>query len=218
LHTSFYDFAPSLLGYAGLSGLGEAKALGGRSYANALQGDEVGDWDSTIHCEYQYRRMIREPEGKFVQRTEDFPSELYRLSDDPGERRNLVDNPELATEKQRLKAKMDRWFADLNCADEDMWKTAPQTELPSYRRVADRDPEARLRSAPLPVLRRVEHRLKRLLSGRPSCFKSQRAVQTEWVTPLHSQRIADIWDVPILALFPWFRDFGGYDTPSCHVR
>ncbi len=140
LHTSFYDFAPTLLDYVGLPDLGDAKPLAGRSYAAALRGETVSDWDSTVYGEYQYCRMIREPEWKFVQRTEGFLSELYHLSDDPGERRNLVDLAEFAPEKQRLKTKMDGWFASLDCADEAMWKSAAQTELPSYRRVTDRDP------------------------------------------------------------------------------
>jgi len=51
-----------------------------------------------------------------------------------------VENPEFDTEQQRFKTNMDRWFAGLDCADEDMWKTSTETELPSYRRVTDRDP------------------------------------------------------------------------------
>ena len=46
-----------------------------------------------------------------------------------------MDEVEFGVEKQRLKAKMDRWFADLGCTDEEMWKTAVQAELPSYRQL-----------------------------------------------------------------------------------
>jgi len=140
VHTSFYDFAPTMLDYLGLPGLVHAKPLPGRSYAAALRGETIDDWDDTVYGEYQYCRMIRETDWKLIRRTEGFPSELYDLTNDPGERENLYDDPAHAAEQQRLGEKMDAWFAALDCADPDSWKNAKQKELPSYRRVTKVDP------------------------------------------------------------------------------
>lgn len=145
VHTSFYDFAPTLLDYLGLPPLGGEKPLPGRSYAAALRGEQpLGEdnaaWDDTVYGEYQYCRMIREPGWKLIRRTEGFPSELYDLANDPGERVNLYDDPAHSAQQERLGTKMDAWFASLDCADADSWKNAKQRTLPSYRRVKNGDP------------------------------------------------------------------------------
>lgn len=140
VHTSFYDFAPTILDYLGLPALVNAKPLPGRSYAPVLRGGEMDDWDDTVYGEYQYCRMIREPGWKLIRRTEGFPGELYDLANDPGERTNLYDEPNYAAEQKRLGEKMDAWFAALDCADPDAWKDAKQKNLPSYRRVTKVDP------------------------------------------------------------------------------
>ena len=138
--TSFYDFAPTILDYLGLPTMQSAKPLAGRSYVPYLHGGEVESWDETVYGEYQYCRLVREPEWKLVHRTEGFHSELYDLSNDPDERRNLFDDPAYADQRTRLKDKLDAWFAALGCADRDLWKTAKQQTLPSYRRVTDKAP------------------------------------------------------------------------------
>jgi arylsulfatase A-like enzyme len=133
--TSFYDFAPTILDYVGLPAMESAKPLAGRSYAPFLLGSGVEGWNETVYGEYQYCRMVREPDWKLIARTEGFYSELYDLANDPGERKNLFEDPAYAGERNRLKAKLDAWFGALGCADPDMWKHAKQTTLPSYRRV-----------------------------------------------------------------------------------
>lgn len=140
LCTSFYDFAPTMLDYLGMPPMESTKPLGGRSYAEALRGGEIADWDDTVYGEYQYCRMVREPEWKLIRRTEGFPSELYHLADDPGERLNVLEVEEFADERARLEAKLDQWFADRGCADPDLWKQGKQARLPSYRRVENQGP------------------------------------------------------------------------------
>ncbi len=140
VHTSFYDFAPTLLDYLGLPPMESDKPLAGRSYASFLTGGAVEDWDDTVYGEYQYCRMVREPDWKLIRRTEGFASELYHLAEDPGERRNLIDSPDHVAQRERLDRKLEAWFAGLGCADPDSWKNAKQRNLPSYRRVKDRDP------------------------------------------------------------------------------
>jgi arylsulfatase A-like enzyme len=132
---SFYDFAPTVLDYLGLPPMESAKPLPGHSYAPFLTGGGVEGWDETVYGEYQYCRMVREPAWKLIHRTEGFYSELFDLSNDPDERKNLYDDPAHAEQRARLEAKMDGWFAALDCADRDLWKNAKQKTLPSYRRV-----------------------------------------------------------------------------------
>jgi arylsulfatase A-like enzyme len=133
--TSFYDFAPTMLDYCGAPALKSAKPLPGRSYAALLEGREIADWPEAVYGEYAYCRCIRTKSGKFIHRTEGFPGELYDLANDPGERRNLVDDPNFAERERELKAQMEEWFGGLGCADYDMWKHAKQKVLPSVERV-----------------------------------------------------------------------------------
>lgn len=132
--TSFYDFAPTLLDYLGLPPLESAKALPGRSYAPFLTG-ESPHWDNTVYGEYQYCRMIRDENWKYIHRTEGFASELYDLANDPGERENLDGNPAYQGRRQELKARLDAWFTQLGCGDDDLWRHAKQKVLPSNQRV-----------------------------------------------------------------------------------
>ena len=133
--TSFYDFAPTVLDYLGLPEMEKAKPLAGRSYAPFLRGGSVEGWDETVYGEYQYCRMVREPGWKLIHRTEGFYSELYDLSSDPDERKNLFGDPAHSAQRGRLEAKLNEWFTSLGCADRDLWKHAKQQTLPSYRRV-----------------------------------------------------------------------------------
>ena len=137
ISTSFYDFAPTVLDYLGLPPLDADKPLAGRSYAPALRGAEMEWGDNTVYGEYQYCRMIRNDDWKYIHRTEGFDSELYDLRNDPGERNNLAADPDHADRKAGLKQQMDQWFTRLGCGDENLWKNAEQPTLPSYRPVTE---------------------------------------------------------------------------------
>jgi arylsulfatase A-like enzyme len=135
ISTSFYDFAPTMLDYLGLPPLNAGKPLAGRSYAPALRGAELEWGDNTVYGEYQYCRMIRDDNWKYIHRTEGFDSELYDLQNDPGERNNLAANANHAERKTGLKQRIDQWFTRLECGDENLWKNAEQKILPSYQRL-----------------------------------------------------------------------------------
>jgi len=120
-----YDFASTLLDYLGLP------PLGGASYARLLRGERQ-PWENVLYGEYQYTRMIRDQRWKYVHRTEGFPSEMFDLSEDPGERRNLVREPGQARRVAELKARLDAWFAGRGCASGDSWKSTRQ-RLPTYQ-------------------------------------------------------------------------------------
>ena len=82
IYTSFYDFAPTVLDYLGLPPLDAGKRLAGRSYAEALRGAEM-EWENTVYGEYQYCRMIRDEEWKYIHRVDGFESETVRSAQRP---------------------------------------------------------------------------------------------------------------------------------------
>ena len=60
--------------------------------------------------EYGPVRMIRERRWKYVHRYPFGPHELYDLQEDPGEVGNRADDPGCATELERLRAGLEKWF------------------------------------------------------------------------------------------------------------
>jgi arylsulfatase A-like enzyme len=122
---STYDFGATVLDYAGVPG------EEGNSYAPLLEGKRK-TWRNVVYGEYQYTRMIRTERWKYVRRTEGFPSELYDLHADPGERQNLVNEPGEAKRVRELGSDLDRWFAGRGCAAPDAWKSTRQV-LPTYK-------------------------------------------------------------------------------------
>ena len=72
-----------------------------------------------VYDEYDYCRMIRTKEWKYIHRYSDFPNELYDLINDPDERNNLVDDPAHADRIKDLKNQMEEWFAQYVIADKD---------------------------------------------------------------------------------------------------
>lgn len=106
---SGYDFAPTLLDYLGLPGLGEG--LPGRSFVPALLGEEDEGHDSVVVLsEYGPTRMIRTREWKYVHRYPYGPHELYHLESDPDERVNLAERKEHADTVREMRQGLGEWF------------------------------------------------------------------------------------------------------------
>ena len=106
---SGYDLAPTLLE---LAGIGPA-ALGtgpGRSFADLITGIGRPRERVVIFDEYGATRMIRTRQWKYVLRRGDEPDELYDLDTDPGERSNLVLDPNHAGRVLELRAQLEGWF------------------------------------------------------------------------------------------------------------
>ncbi len=55
--------------------------------------------------------MVRTPAWKLVWRYPDGPHDLYNLRDDPGETRNLAQEPAFAAVRRDLKARIDAFYA-----------------------------------------------------------------------------------------------------------
>ena len=107
---SHYDWLPTLADYLGLS-LPAGAELPGRSFAPVLGGQADGGAEEVVICdEYGPARMIRDRQWKYVHRWPDGPHELYHLPSDPGERRNLADEPSRRAEVERLRGRLAAWF------------------------------------------------------------------------------------------------------------
>lgn len=108
--TSALDIAPTLLDLVGLA-MPNADVLPGSSFRHLLADDTSPHRQHVvIHDEYGPVRMIRSETWKYVHRTPYGPHELYNLVTDPGERMNLVDDPDAATTLTELRGQLDAWF------------------------------------------------------------------------------------------------------------
>ncbi len=107
---SGYDLKPTLLDHLGLSDP-TAERLPGRSAAALLARSQTGEREHlVVHEEYGPTRMIRTHEWKYVHRYAYGPHELYDLTRDLGERRNLADDPSHANTVRALRAELSAWF------------------------------------------------------------------------------------------------------------
>ena len=108
---SAYDFMPTLLDYLDLP-LPVGGNPPGNSFLPLLLGElGRGHEEVIIYDEYGPVRMIRTKEWKYVHRYPDGPYELYDLTNDPDERRNLSEDASQAGRKAELKSKLEEWFA-----------------------------------------------------------------------------------------------------------
>jgi len=108
---SQYDLFPTLLEYLSLPAPDDA-SLPGASFVPVLEArSEQARDDVVVYDEYGPVRMIRTPEWKYVHRYPGGPHELYRLTDDPDERRNVVDDKGFHGTVVEMRRRLARWFA-----------------------------------------------------------------------------------------------------------
>jgi arylsulfatase A-like enzyme len=111
---SHYDFMPTLLDYFEIEApeYGDCQKLPGRSFVPLLRGEKPNGHDQVcVFDEYGPTRMIRSAFWKYVHRYPYGPHELYDLENDPGETRNLIDEPEHQALTTRLQGDLESWFA-----------------------------------------------------------------------------------------------------------
>lgn len=108
--------------WPGRSGLARLapEGLPGRDIIKVLNSDTPEE-DSyvVVFDEYGPNRMIREGHWKYVHRYADGPVELYDLDSDPGEERNLANEPDKAAIIARLLDRLHGWFARYGTAEMD---------------------------------------------------------------------------------------------------
>jgi arylsulfatase A-like enzyme len=112
LLVSNYDFYPSVLSYLGLKEkIPDEPPSPGRSYAPVLEGGASDrNWDNTVFYEFETVRAVRTDKWKYVERLDGGPRELYDLGQDPGELRNLADQPAVRPIQKELRGRLHAFF------------------------------------------------------------------------------------------------------------
>ncbi len=107
---SHYDFFPTLIDFLGFSDPATA-SLPGCSFAPLLRGELLQGREAVVvFDEYGPVRMIRSRTHKYIHRYPYGPHEFYDLVEDPGERTNRIQDPDLQAKIAEMKAEMDEFF------------------------------------------------------------------------------------------------------------
>lgn len=128
---SSYDFLPTLFDYLQLAPPIDPKRVG-RSYTGLLKEEQAAS-DEAVFFEYEYVRGIRTQRWKYVERTAEWPSELFDLQRDPDEDLNLINDPEHAETLAQLKRRLHGFFEAAGAPPAEEWKSTTNQELPVYR-------------------------------------------------------------------------------------
>lgn len=129
---SSYDFLPTLLEFAGVEAPPDPRRVG-RSYAGLFTRSAMR-WPNRLYFEYAYVRAIRTENLKLVLRTGEWPSEFYDLEADPGEKRNLIEDPAYRTQIAALRRDLETFFRRVEAPPLEQWRTTTAQQLPTYRR------------------------------------------------------------------------------------
>lgn len=106
---SHYDLFPTLLDYLEIPHREEN--LPGTSFSPLLRGLGLPGRDHVVvFDEYGPVRCIRTREWKYIHRYPYGPHELYDLVNDPGEERNLAEDPARAGRAAEMRAGLEDWF------------------------------------------------------------------------------------------------------------
>ncbi len=129
---SSYDYFPSILDYLGVSAPPDRKRVG-RSYADFLRGRSPR-WNNRLYFEYSYVRGLRTENLKLIQRTKEWPSEMFDLEADAGETRNVYDDAAYRKQRDALRADMDRFFSRTGAPEQESWRSTTRQHLTEYSR------------------------------------------------------------------------------------
>ena len=123
LLVSNVDFMPTMLDYLALSWKNRSQPKSpGLSFAAALRGQKIDDWNNTIYYEFENVRAIRTNRWKYIERFGQSPNELYDLGADPAELANLVGKPEYAETQRELAGRLLAYFDRVADPKWDLWK------------------------------------------------------------------------------------------------
>ncbi len=129
---SNYDFLPTILDYLGVPAPEDPKRVG-RSYAAWLRGERP-EWRRRLYFEYCYVRAVRTENLKYIERTREWPSELYDLEADPGEKTNRIDDPAYGRRLAALRKDLEAFFRRAGAPPLEDWKSTTDQQLTVYRR------------------------------------------------------------------------------------
>jgi arylsulfatase A-like enzyme len=130
---SSYDYFPAILDYLGIRAPADRRRPG-RSYAGFLRGNRP-PWRNRLYFEYSYVRGIRTENLKYIERTKEWPSELYDLEADPGETRNAIDDVRHRKQLEALRTDLKAFFKQNGAPPIEDWRSTTKQNLTQYQRV-----------------------------------------------------------------------------------
>lgn len=122
-----HDLMPTFLEWAGIE---PPEDIHARSIQPLLRGETPDDWPESTYGQYHgdefglySQRMVRTDRYKFVYNGPD-RNELYDLTADPHELRNLIDHPEYADVQTELEGRLADW---MDAVDDSLRRWVPKT-------------------------------------------------------------------------------------------
>jgi arylsulfatase A-like enzyme len=125
---SSYDFFPTILDYLGVPATPDPRRPG-RSYAGFLRG-ETPAWRDELYFEYCFVRAIRTRTLKYVERADNWPSELFDLEADPAESVNVIGNRGRKEQLARLRGSLASFFERIGAPPLSNWRTTTRQVIP----------------------------------------------------------------------------------------
>jgi arylsulfatase A-like enzyme len=123
---------PTILDYLGVPAPPDPKRVG-RSYSAFLRGQNPA-WRDRLYYEYGYVRALRTETLKYVERTKEWPSEFFDLESDPGETRNVIEDPKYRRQVETLRSDLARFFKNAGAPPLEQWRSTTKQTLPDYSR------------------------------------------------------------------------------------
>jgi arylsulfatase A-like enzyme len=103
-----FDLFPTLCNLAGIQ---IPDTVDGQSLLPLLKGERKQVRESTFHAYRNFQRAVRTKDWKLIRYTVDGKEtiQLFHLTKDPWETRNLADNPSYRQQLQRLSSELKDW-------------------------------------------------------------------------------------------------------------
>ena len=79
-------------------------------------------------------RGLRTEKMKYIERSKDWPSELYDLEADPGETDNVIREASYAKTLASMRADLTRFFQERGAPAIDDWRSSTKQKIPEYPR------------------------------------------------------------------------------------
>ena len=115
-----YDMATTILDYIGIDDV-EFENSPGNSFANSLLGESI-DWENEVYYEQEESRGVRTPEFAYWKRIDSLgDSELYDMTNDPGQYFNLIADPDYQSMAAELDRKVRSFYEEYSTEKYDLW-------------------------------------------------------------------------------------------------
>ncbi len=137
--SSQIDLFPTLASLVGAPKASTSLPSSARDLGPALRGETLDGADA-VFFEQEETRAIRTREWLYAMRFQGAPSypmkdELYRLTDDPSEKRNLIDEPEMSGVVSKLQAQVTSFFDTYSVPEYDLWQRGAAKSNVTYQKL-----------------------------------------------------------------------------------